>query len=248
MNVLPPEFTKDNFKFVQVKRNGKAAMYARQNPDGSTVNFEVFALKSKNNNEIYPGQHAFGVWAWAPLTQGRADIYFDRITSEETVIPDVDPETGEVNSGPNVALDDMPDVNEDPTLPHPVPPLLPLTSNVSISTEPESVPDGWDRIEAGTDQTPVEVADPVTPPTVQATPDGGAVVEVVKVRKGRVAAAITFPVGEFTKVQFAEHNGMQEGNAYVRLMKEIEAGKVKLVRSEKLTAGRGRPTAIYATV
>ncbi len=215
-----------------VKRTDKAAIYKRESSTGEFISFEVFAIMTKDGMEIYPNKTAFGrgplTWAWCPILEDRANVYYDRLNNGDVVIPQVDPVTGEVISDntTEVSLDEMPDVNVD---------------TPTIATETTVDP-----------TIPEVTAPPVPPtePTVQTTPDGGAVVTVAKVRKTKVYPTMKLPVGEFIRDEFAELNGFDHhpshSDSYVPLMREIKEGRVREVRKEK--RGPGRPRSVYIAI
>lgn len=245
MKQLETNFTLNDNTFTQVKRNGKAAIYKRETLEGHLVSYEVFAIKSKDNVEVYPNQNAMSVWAFCPISPDRANTYFDRITNGDTPIPNVDPITGEtLDVVDNRSLDELPDGGVTVEEPAPAP--------ISVSVE---------EVEAGEDPTVVETEEvvedtvddvvggttPVEAPTVETTPDGGAVVTVAKVRKARVTLTMVIPSGEFTQAEIAKANGLPErGAIWGKIQKEIKENRIKLVEMRKV--GKGRPTAIYAGV
>jgi hypothetical protein len=96
-----------------VKRNDKAAIYKRETAEGQFVSFEVFAIMTKDGSEIYPNQKAVqNRWCVCPMTEAKANTWFDRFVNGEVTIPNVDPVTGEsIEKVDNRSLDELPDVN-----------------------------------------------------------------------------------------------------------------------------------------
>ncbi len=242
MKQLETTFELDDNRFTQLKRSASAAIYKRETMEGNLVSYEVFAVKSKNGVEVYPQKHAFGKWAWCPISLDKAEIYFDRIDSSETVIPDVDPETSEVvRDEVEVSLDDMPDVN--------------VEGQVSVQTTADApVVVSLESVEAGEDPTvpdevvvePVAEVVPEVNTEVQPTPDGGAVVTVAKVKKEKVEMVFIIPKGEFTQAQFAVANGLPErGVVWSRLDSLVKAGKLN---KALVKMGKGRPTQVFTEV
>lgn len=234
MKQLENTFELENNKFTQVKRSDKAALYKRETLEGQFVSYEVFAIRTKNDVEIYPNKTAFGrgvtSWAFCPMDLKRADVYYDRFEKvgekdgfEPTWIH-TDPETGEI-----------------------IPEETPTIENVEVSLETP-------KNEQATDITTSPEPDIVQPPQpeqpmVQVTPDGGAVVTVAKVTKTqKVLPTFKFPKGEWTRTDFALLNNLKPCNSesYSALMREIKAGRAKEVRKDK--SGKGKPRSIYTTV
>jgi hypothetical protein len=222
MKNLDTTFTQDNNVFTQIKRSDKAACYKRETLEGSLVSYEVFAIKTKNDAEIYPAKHAFGGvlgWAWCPISPEKAELYFDRLNKGEITLADVDPETGIVNqSTDDRSLDELPDVN--------------------VSTETVVAVD-LDPTAPTTVETPVE-----TPIVVLPTVDGGAVVTVAVVKQNKVYPALKLPNGEFTRTDFANLNGLKPCNSesYGALMREIKQNRVIELRKD---SGKGKPHSVY---
>lgn len=241
MNKLETNFTLDNNNFTQLKRTDTAALYKRETPEGTLVSYEVFAVKTKDGSEVYPNSNAFGgnfKWAWAPISQDRANVLFDRLANNEVVVPDVDPITGEMNRPENDPSLEEVLASEDPT---PV---------QEIVNEP---PVGWTEIPAGLEtpvvsETPAVLEDPtvVETPSVDVTPDGGAVVTVAKVKKEKVIPTMNIPSGEFTQAEFARANGLPErGVVWSRLDSLVQAGKLSKVLKQ---IGKGRPKAFFTEI
>ena len=229
MKQLETQFTQNDNVFVQVKRNDKAALYKRSTLEGGFVSYEVFAIKSKNDVEIYPNQTAMSRWAWCPVAEDRANLWFTRLTTGTVVIPEVDPETGDALEADNRSLDELPDVN---------------VSVDTVQTQPVAV--------VVDDPTAPSVEVPVIDiPTVDMTPDGGAVVTVAKVAKNKVIPTYKFPnMAEWLRDDFAELNGMDHhpahSDSYGPLASLVKAGKVVEVRKAKV--GKGRPRSFYSVV
>lgn len=94
MKKLETEFVmnadkRGNNKFVQIKRNDKAALYQRFKMDGQPQEYEVFEIKIRGGNvfgrhyepyEGYPGASSFGRYAWTTLSREAAEHIFDLIT------------------------------------------------------------------------------------------------------------------------------------------------------------------------
>lgn len=237
MKQLETQFTNEDNQFTQIKRSNKAALYKRETMEGNFVSYEVFAVKSKNGQEVYPQKHAFGKWAWCPISIDKAEIYFNRIDSEETVIPNVDPETSEVirDASVEVELDDMPDVNVEGEI------VKPIAIPVDVSMETvETVEDPTVPADEG-GGTPTD--DQVVDVEVQPTTDGGAVVTVAKVKKEKAELVFVIPAGEFTQAQFAVANGLPErGVVWSRLDNLVKAGKLN---KTLVKMGKGRPTQVF---
>lgn len=219
MKQLETTFTLNDNTFTQVKRNDKAAMYRRETLDGQFVSFEVFAVRSKDETEVYPTEAAVNKWLYAPISEDRANIWFDRFTNDEVSgFQGLDPVTAE----PEAIVDD---------------PSLEDVMESAISTDTVETP------AVATDA--VEVVDPTAPeetPVVNVTPDGGATVTVAKVVKNKVTYII--PPGEFTANEFADANGLRRRKGiWGRIQNEIEAGRVVFVKQTKV--GKGRPTSFY---
>ena len=230
MKQLETQFTQNDNVFTQVKRNDKAALYKRTNLEGGFVSYEVFAIKTKAEAEVYPNQTAMSRWAWCPVAEDRANLWFDRLTNGDVVIPEVDPETGEpLEAADNRSLDELPDV---------------IVSTDTVQTQPVVV--------ANDDPTAPDVDVPVVEiPTVDVTPDGGAVVTVAKVVKNKVLPTYKFPnTAEWLRDDFAELNGMDHhpahSDSYGPLAALVKAGKVVEVKKAKV--GKGRPRSFYSVV
>lgn len=222
MKKLEHTFIKDNNLFTQVKRNDKAALYKRTTMEGALVSYEVFAIMTKNDAEVYPNQNS--QWAWYPISEDRANNWFDRITSGETVIPQVDPETGDPLETDERSLDEIPNM---------------IVSTDTVQAQP---------VDPTNPDTEVPVVDI---PTVETTADGGTVVTVAKVKKNKVLPTYIFPTKvEWIRDEFAELNGMDHhpahSDSYGPLAALIKAGKVIEVRKAKV--GRGRPRSFYSVV
>lgn len=232
-----------------VKRNDKAAIYKRETAEGQFVSFEVFAIMTKDGMEVYPNQKAVqNRWCMCPMTEAKATTWFDRFTNGDVAIPNVDPVTGEtIEKVDNRNLDELPDVNVSVDVPAPLgsndnpvilPPVDP-TDIVSVpSVEVPIVEDPMATVEVPT----VEV------PEVTPTVDGGVVVTVATVKAKKVFPALLLPVGEWTRTDFANLNGLKPANSesYGALMREVKAGRVKELRKE--SSGRGKPKSIYTAV
>ncbi len=217
MKQLETTFTLDNNNFTQVKRNDKAAIYRRETSEGQFVSFEVFAVRSKDDVEIYPSAGAVNKWLYAPISEDRANLWFDRFTNGEVSgFQGLDPITAEP-----VALENDPSLEE--VMATPV-----STEEVTEVTTPT-----------------VEVEDPTVPeetiPVVNPTPDGGVAVTVATVKDKVVT--YNYPVGEFTQAQFANVNGMPErGTVWSVLDKLVKGGKLDKVLKK---LGKGRPSQVF---
>lgn len=248
-----------------VKRNEKAAIYKRETGDGQFVSFEVFAIMTKDGSEIYPNQKAVqNRWCMCPMTEAKANVWFDRFTNGDIIIPNVDPVTGEsIEKVDNRSLDELPDVNVSVDVPAPVVVIETVTPadaveihTVMVEVDPTdivSVPtDSVPAVDFDTVEVPVEtpvVEDPTAPdepeiPTVEipeATVDGGVAVTVAKVTKGVVTMVI--PTGEFTQAEFAIANGLPErGVVWSKLDTLVKSGTL----SKRFgTTGKGRPKAFF---
>lgn len=195
MKSLETTFTLDNHNFTQLKRNDKAALYKRETAEGTFVSFEVFAIMTKNDAEIYPNQRAVQMkWCFCPTSEDRANLWFDRFTNGDVVIPHVDPETGDpLEVADEQSLNEIPDVVVD----------------TNVETPAIEVP----------------AVDPLAldTPVVNPTPDGGAAVTVAKVTKSVVV--FNFPTGEFTQADFANANGLPErGVVWSKLDTLVQSG------------------------
>ena len=240
MKQIENQFTLNDNTFTQVKRNNKAAIYKRETLEGHLVSYEVFAIKSKAGAEVYPNQQAMSVWAFCPISPDRANTYFDRITNGDTPIPNVDPVTGEsLDTVDNRSLDELPDADE-----------VVVAEELTVETLAVSVEEVDEVIEEVIEETVDDVVGGTTPveaPTVETTPDGGAVVTVAKVRKTRLTMTMVIPSGEFTQADIAKVNGLPErGAIWGKIQKEIKENRVRLIEMRKV--GKGRPTSIYAGV
>jgi hypothetical protein len=198
-------------------------MYKRETSEGAFVSYEVFAIKVKNDKEIYPEKHALSKWSWCPVQESRAEIYYNRINDGDVVIPDVDPETSQP-------------VNVDE---------VPLAEVAETVSEPISEPVEISLVETVAHQEdPMVTETPTAEVEVGGTPDGGAVVTVAKIRKKRVEMVMNIPKGCFTQADFARANDLPErGIVWSKLDKLVTDGK--LSKSMK-QIGKGRPTAIYS--
>jgi hypothetical protein len=241
-----------------VKRNDKAAVYRRETPEGQFVSFEVFAIMTKGGMEIYPNQTAVrNRWCMCPMTEAKANTWFDRFTNGDIAIPSVDPVTGEpLEAADNRSIDELPDVAV--TVDEPAPVVMVVTP---VATEPEPVIEPVVEPVADvvdTASVPVEtvavvdvpvVDDPTAPdevpvvevPEVNPTVDGGVAVTVAKVAKSVVTMII--PPGEFTQAEFAIANGLPVRGV---VWSKLDA----LVTAKKLTkrfgtTGKGRPKAFF---
>jgi hypothetical protein len=229
MKQLDTQFTLDNHNFTQVKRSSKAAIYKRQTIEGKFISFEVFSIKSKDGAEVYPNVTAVGKWCWAPIKLERAEKYFNGLDCGDIVVPDVDPATGDYIRSESddksleqvlAEADPAPLVvtNVDPTAPA----VVVVNEEVVMTDSPA--------------------------PEVTATVDGGAVVEVVKVKKVRNVTNVqmVIPQGEFTQAQFAQANGLPErGVVWGKLDNLVREGKLK---KDFKQVGKGRPAAIFVAV
>lgn len=247
MKQLETQFTESetNNTLTLVKRGVNTLVYKRATHEDAFVQFEVFAIKSKDGSEVYPPKSAFGKWAWCPITQKKADSYFNRIETGEVAIPDCDPITGEITKLVNdVSLEELlsePDVD---------PVIIVDDLTTPIVNEPVIVdtgtPEVLNTIVVDTDIiNPTPVVD-VADPTVVPTTDGGMVVAVAKVSKKKNQSTqiqMVIPTGEFTQATFAIANGLPvRGIVWSRLDGLVQGGK--LSKSLK-QVGRGRPTAFY---
>jgi hypothetical protein len=228
MKQLDTKLTLENNDIsTQIKRSNKAAIYKRETPEGQFVSYEVFAIKTKNGAEVYPKKIAFGrgtmTWAWCPIDLKRAEVYYNRLENEEIRLAQVDPETGEI----------IPDVE------------TPSVTDVEVSLELPA-----NEVITQTDTAPKDDIIQPPQPTVQTTPDGGAVVSVAKVTPKKITTHFKFPKGEWLRDDFAKMNGMAHhpahSDSYGPLMQLVKAGKVKEVRKEK--RGPGKPRSIYTVV
>jgi len=267
MKQLENTFERDNNKFSQMTRNDKTALYVRKTFEDTFVCYEVFAVKTMNDEEIYPLEPAFGKCAWAPKSIERAQTYFDRISKGEIVIPDINPLTGEMIPLVNdPSLDEMmaeaeiPVTNVVETIPAETvaPVVVENVITIPVETVAEPVIDVpiviVNPVESTVTQ--VETTETVTAPSeivpietvakVDVTPtnDGGALVTVAKVKKNKVEMVI--PLGEFTQAQFAIANNLPvRGVVWSRLDFLVNSGKLnKSFRK----VGKGKPTAFYVGV
>jgi len=241
-----------------VKRNDKAAIYKRETGDGQFVSFEVFAIMTKDGSEIYPNQKAVqNRWCVCPMTEDKANTWFDRFTNGEVTIPNVDPVTGEsIEKVDNRSLDELPDVNVSLDIPTPVVVISTDTPTdavelptVMIEVDPTDIvsvlADSVPAVELPTgeeDPTAPDVEVPtVEVPEVTPTADGGALVTVAKVANNVLTMVI--PAGEFTQAEFATANGLPErGVVWSKLDALVKLGKL----SKRFgTTGKGRPKAFF---
>lgn len=227
-----------------VKRNDKAAIYRRETADGDFVSFEVFALLAKDGMEIYPNQKAVqNRWCMCPMTEAKANTWFDRFSNGDVQIPNVDPVTGEsLEKVDNRSLDELPDVNVSVDVPAPVVVITTATpaDALELPTVEES-PVPAVELPAVEDPTAPDDVPVVEIPEVTPTVDGGVAVTVAKVNKGVVTMVI--PTGEFTQAEFAIANGLPErGVVWSKLDALVKAGTiVKRFGSN----GKGRPKAFF---
>ena len=228
-----------------VKRNDKAAIYRRETADGDFVSFEVFALLAKDGMEIYPNQKAVqNRWCMCPMTEAKANTWFDRFSNGDVQIPNVDPVTGEsLEKVDNRSLDELPDVNVSVDVPAPVVVIDTATpaDALELPTVEES-PVPAVELPAVEDPTAPDDVPVVEIPEVTPTVDGGVAVTVAKVNKG-VVTMVIIPTGEFTQAEFAIANGLPErGVVWSKLDALVKAGTiVKRFGSN----GKGRPKAFF---
>lgn len=253
INQLPETIVQGSYTLTQIKRTDRVAMYKREDESGNFTNYEIFATLHKNGQEFYPTPAAFGKWAWAPVSEERANTYYDRVENGDVVIPNVDPETSEL-----IPLDNDPSLEELMAQEDVVSTPIPLEDAAELA-------DGM--IEEGAlpsvvDEPTVEVSlveEVVEAPKVEevaaeeivgggTTPIESVVVEtkVAKVRKPRVEKEYQYPTGEFTQAQFAVANGMPErGAVWGVLDKLVNSGKITKVLKQ---VGKGRPTQFFTIV
>lgn len=198
MKQLETSYKTETHSLTQVKRNDKAVIYKRESLNGQFSSFDVFAIRSKNDEEIYPNDTAEGIWLFQPTSETRANIWFDRFTNGDIVIPDTDPVTGEAMSSDERSLDELPDVT------------------VSTNTiEPEN-PLNFDTVSS----------EPFVQ-SVDVTPSENVVVTVAKVKKNVVMTNLVIPSGEFTQADFARANSLPErGVVWSRLDNLVKDGKL----------------------
>jgi hypothetical protein len=237
MKQLETKFTQDNNNFTQVKRSDKAAVYRRETLEGAHVSFEVFAIRTKDEQEVYPNQKAMSRWAWCPVLEKDADKWYNRFNKGEIPIPQIDPITGE-----NIPLTN--DISLDELMAQTDVPVSVLVETPATQEDPTIPNEAPVDVVVSGGGTPVESV-----PAVLPTPDGGAVVTVAKVKKAKavkavkVASVLTIPTGEFTQAQFATANGMPErGSVWGKINGLVEAGKLNKVMRQ---VGKGRPTAFF---
>jgi hypothetical protein len=226
-----------------VKRNDKAAIYRRETADGDFVSFEVFALLAKDGMEIYPNQKAVqNRWCMCPMTEAKANTWFDRFSNGDVQIPNVDPVTGEsLEKVDNRSLDELPDVNVSVDVPAPVVVIIATPVDALELPTVEESPVPAVELPAVEDPTAPDDVPVVEIPEVTPTVDGGVAVTVAKVNKGVVTMVI--PTGEFTQAEFAIANGLPErGVVWSKLDALVKAGTiVKRFGSN----GKGRPKAFF---
>lgn len=215
-----------NNKFIQVKRNNKAAVYRREKMDGKIVGFEVFKIKvqpagtkfpngvvTTEDQEKYPTANVFGKWAWFVNSEIRANVWFDRISADEVVIPDYNPETGEVDRPEN-----------DPSL-------------EEVMNQPDKVKKTSNKV------TQTVTLLPMTPTSTVEPKKRG--------RKPKNLQPIEYkiPEGEFDRTAFAKFNDLPfepvDQNSYVGIKSLIEKGLIIKAR-EQYTGSR--PKSIYKAV
>lgn len=244
MKTLETQFVNDDNTFTQIKRTDKAALYKRETLEGNFVSYEVFQIKTKDGQEIYPTQESFSKWAWCPILEDRANTVYDRINNGDMVIPDYDPITNTVAPLENdPSLEELMAEDETPT----VVSVVESTPIVETNDDPTAPEAGVVEPEV----VEIELEETVEPTVVNSTVDGGAVVTVAKVKKVKVpktdkTQTAVIPTGEFTQAQFAVANGMPlRGAVWGRLDNLVQSGK--LVKVLKQVA-KGRPTAFYQVV
>lgn len=234
-----------------VKRNDKAAIYKRETAEGQFISFEVFAIMTKDGFEIYPNQKAVqNRWCMCPMTEAKANTWFDRFTNGDVVIPNVDPVTGEsLEVVDNRSLDELPDVNvsvDSPSIPAPVVVVNDISPEAALDIPADSAPaDVVPTVEVPTAEedpsAPVVEVPTVEVPEVTPTADGGVAVTVAKVKKNVVTFNI--PTGEFTQADFANANGLPErGVVWSKLDGLVKEGKLT---KRFGTTGKGRPKAYF---
>ncbi len=238
----------DSDQFTQIKRSDKAALYKRETAEGAFITFEVFAIKAKNDVEVYPNEDAMSKWAWCPISQTRAETYFKRINDGEIAIPNVDPETSEM-----IPLENDPSLEElmaqdDPIVTTAVIVQAPVVEiPVDVLVEDPTAPTATQHsvetaITANADVSPI----PLTIPDVTPLVDGSAAVTVAKVTKTKVQPTMVIPTGSFTQAQFAVANGLPErGIVWSKLDFLVQNGKLNKTMQKM---GRGRPAAVFTAV
>jgi hypothetical protein len=91
--LLEKEFSKNGFKYVQVKRHAALALYAVKSEFGGTVGYEVVLIKIAQatfmkitgswvpEREIYPGNEEFGQrgWYWPVEVKERAFAKYEEL-------------------------------------------------------------------------------------------------------------------------------------------------------------------------
>jgi hypothetical protein len=253
MKQLEKLFTENNVVFSLVKRSEKACLYRRDTLEGQFVSYDVFAIKTKDGQEVYPNTTAIGRWAWSPIAENRAETYFEGITAGDVVIPDIDPVTGEAISVENdMTLEEL--MAETEILETSIPTETLVSTPISLVelVEPsvETVdPTAPIQTKSIVDESVISNVTniEVIQPTVEKTNDGGVVVTVAKVTKTKIQVAMVIPSGEFTQAQFAVANGLPErGIVWSKLDGLVQSGK--LTKELKQLNQRGRATAVYSEV
>lgn len=79
MKPLPKELKKKGFTYRQVVKTPKGYIYSQTHPSGTLIGYEVFLHKenTRHNCVSFPGDNAFGVWAWSVRTLEKAKMYLD---------------------------------------------------------------------------------------------------------------------------------------------------------------------------
>jgi len=81
MKELEIELTKNGFDYRQILKNDKAYIYS-QSLNGKIIAYEVFEHKVNEyyNCVSFPGNGAFGVWAWTYHNLENAKSKFNQIS------------------------------------------------------------------------------------------------------------------------------------------------------------------------
>jgi hypothetical protein len=93
--MLPDTIRKNGYTYKLYKRGDKALIYA-QHAEGSLIAYEVFKIKVLRNKkffgkvipdqEVFPGNECFGVWAWSvnPRIKGMEQVIeiFEKLENE----------------------------------------------------------------------------------------------------------------------------------------------------------------------
>ena len=274
MNKLPEtKMDSNGDTLTQLKRTDNVALFKREKKDKSLVGYEVFFIKTVNEgytypsgaictetHERYPAGRAFGVWAWKTTTEERANDMFNRMTDKNAVNPEIDPITNMPLAVADInPSDDIPDETSIPSN------TVETVENQSVAASmndnsPVAVIEPQAKVEtvavAAPVETPVAIETPVAAPIitpvetpVASVTNTASEVETVKRGRGRprkydLNQEWHIPQGEFTRIDFANLNGLPEMGAVWKVLEKLSS-EGKIIIADRRSVGRGKPTIFY---